>query len=97
MTKHFVRVLCDVHCDWQGEPPDYRVFVNDELFAERTYIWTDSYIEELLQISAPAGKYIIRYELVQPHQADLNVCNVRVDFGPASMTKNTLRIHNEMA
>jgi len=95
--KHFVRVLCDVHCDWAGPAPDYRVFVNDELFAERTFVWQDSYLEELLQIEAPEGKYNIRYELVPPHQAELDVRNMRVELGPASITKNTLRIHNEMA
>lgn len=94
---HFVRVLCDVHCDWEDKPPEYRVFVDNELFTERTFIWQDSYLEELLQIEAPEGKYNIRYELVQPCQATLDVRNMRVELGPASITKNTLRIHNEMA
>ena len=54
MTKQFVRLLSDIYCDWEGLPPIYRVFVNDELFAERTWIWQDSsiYLEELLQIEA---------------------------------------------
>lgn len=97
MTKHFVRVLCDVHCDWTGEPPKYRVFVADELFTERTFIWTDSFLEEVLQISAEPGKYPIRYELVEPHNATLDIRNVRVELGPADVTKTTLRIRDEMA
>jgi hypothetical protein len=96
MDKKFVRVLADVHCDWEGLDPTYRVFVNDELFAERTYIWTDSYLEENLQIEAEPGKYHLRWELVAPHLATLRVENVRVGYGPGSIKNNELlRIHDE--
>ena len=96
MDKKFVRVLCDVHCDWEGLPPVYRVYVNDELFTERTWIWNDVYLEELLQIEAEPGKYYIRYELVPPHLARLTVENTRVEHGPASIKGgNVLRIRDE--
>ena len=93
MTKKFVRVLADVHCDWEGLNPTYRVYVNDELFAERTWRWTDRYLEEMLQIEAEPGNYNLRWELVPPHLATLQVRNVRVDFGPGNIKNNTqLRI-----
>jgi hypothetical protein len=96
MDNKFVRVLCDIHCDWEGLPPVYRVYVNDELFAERTWIWNDVYLEELLQISAPPGKYQIRHELVPPHLAQLTVENIRVELGDADIKgENLLRIHRE--
>ena len=94
MTKEFVRILCDVHCEWEGLPPIYRVFVNDELFAERTWIWTDCYLEELLQIEAEPGTYHIHYETVQPCLATLNVSNIRVDHGKATVNGSDLRIDN---
>ena len=90
MTKKFVRVLADVHCSWEGLDPIYRVYVNDELFAERTWRWTDAYLEEMLQIEAEPGKYDLRWELVPPHLAQLTVQNVRVDFGPGNIKNNTL-------
>ena len=90
MTKKFVCVLADVHCDWEGLDPSYRVYVNDELFAERTWRWTDSYLEEMLQIEARPGKYHLRWELVPPHLAQLRVENVRVDVGPANIKNKTL-------
>ena len=96
MSKKFVRVLCDVHCEWEGFEPVYRVYVNDELFTERKWIWHDSYLEELLQIEAEPGKYQIRHELVPPHSATLSVKNLRVELGPAEITKTTLRIHDEI-
>lgn len=97
MDKKFVRVVADVHCDWEGLDPIYRLYVNDELFAERTWIWSDSYLEENLQIEAAPGEYTIRYELVPPHLAQLRVENIRVDFGPGVIENNTLRIVNEIA
>ena len=97
MTKQFVRVLADINCEWEGLNPVYRVYVNDEIFAERTWQWTDSYLEEMLQIEAEPGKYNIRVELVPPHLAQLEVTNMRVDFGPGTIKNNVLRIANETA
>ena len=96
MDKKFVRVLCDVHCDWEGLPPVYRVYVDDELFTERTWTWNNVYLEELLQIEAEPGKYHIRHELVPPHLATLRVENMRVELGDANIKGgNLLRILDE--
>ena len=92
MNKKFVRVLADVDCEWEGLNPVYRVYVNDELFAERTWYWGDSYLEEMLQIEADPGEYYIRFDLVRPHLAQLTVKNIRVDFGPGTVFGNILRI-----
>lgn len=97
MTRHFIKVLFDVHCEWQGPAPYYRVFVNNELFTERTYNFTDAYLQEMLQIEAPEGNYEIRCELVPPSIARLRVENMHVDFGPGTVAGNVLRIRNEMA
>ena len=98
MTRHFVKVLFDVHCDWTGQAPDYRVYVNDELFTERTFNFTDAYLEEMLQIEAPAGNYTVRCELVPPALATMRMENLRVDYGPGSIGANNLvRIRDEMA
>lgn len=92
MDQRFVRVLADIHCDWEGLNPTYRVYVNDELFAERTYIWTDCYLEENLQIEAQPGRYSLRWELVPPHLASMRVENLRIEYGPATVENNILRI-----
>lgn len=95
MRTQYVRVLCDVHCDWQGTPPRYRAYLNDELFTERTWIWNDVYLEEAFQIEAPPGKYTLRYELVDADSAKLKVKNMRVDKGNADIHKGILEIHYE--
>ena len=90
MSKKFLRVLADVDCEWEGLNPTYRVFVNDELFAERTWRWIDHRLEEMLQIEAKPGEYYLRWELVAPHLAQLTVENVRVDFGPGQIFDNKI-------
>jgi hypothetical protein len=86
MQAEFVMAQCDVYCKWSGEPPRYRCFVNDELFTERTWIWQNQYLEESIQISAPPGKYTVRYELVDPEHAAIKVRNLRIETGPAIIT-----------
>ena len=78
MKSVFVRVLADVDCEWEGLGPTYRVYVNDELFAERTWLWTEHYLEEVIVVRARPGHYPIRYELVKPEQGRLKVRNVRI-------------------
>ena len=92
MTKHFIRLLYNIDCEWESFEPIYRTYVNDELFAERTWRWDSSYLEELLQIEAEPGEYTIRHELVPPFLARLRVTNMRVDYGPATVQGNILRI-----
>ena len=86
MQREFVIVECDVHCKWTGPHPRYRCYVNDELFTERTWIWDSVYLEEMLQIQAPPGKYQVKFELVDPKHASLTVKNVRIKTGPAVIT-----------
>lgn len=87
MKPEFVTVLTDVYCNWSDQHPRYRVYVNDELFAERTWIWTNTYLEEMLQIKAPPGQYKICYELVSgfDNNAELKLRNMRVNFGPGKI------------
>jgi hypothetical protein len=92
MDKKFVQVLADVDCEWEGLAPIYRLYLNDELFAERTWRWTDARLEEMMQINAEPGEYTIRFELVPPHLAQLHVTNIRVECGPGTVENNVLRI-----
>ena len=88
MKSQFVIVTCDIHCQWTGPHPRYRVYVSDELFAERTWIWQDAYLEESLQIQAPVGKYTIKVALVDAEHACINVKNLKISHGPAIITRD---------
>ena len=93
MTREFVKILADVHCDCAvDQRPIYRLYVNDELFTERTWIWENVYLEEVIPILAEPGDYVIRYELVPGTTAGLNIQNLRVAEGTATIQDSTVRI-----
>ena len=97
VTTQFVKVLLDIHCKRKGEQsPAYRVFVNDELFSERTFIWRDQYLTEMLQISAEPGVYQVRVEAVQPLRGKFRIHNYQIEHGPAQwISDGILEIKNE--
>jgi hypothetical protein len=92
MTAEHVLVKCDVYCDWQDQPPVYRLFVGGELFAERTYIWREQYLEEMIPVYAEPGEYKIHYELVPPSTGSLVTKNLRVSSGPGTIVNNVLKV-----
>ena len=60
-------------------PFRYRAYVNNELFAERTWIWTSTtYLEENFQIQAAPGVYSIRFETVDSDCISIKVRDHRV-------------------
>jgi len=83
----FVRALFDIECTWEGMPPVYRVYVNDELFTERDWIWdSQQYLTQILQIQASPGLYRVRIEPVGPQLANFVTKDHRVEHGEAQWT-----------
>lgn len=99
MSKQYVGLDCNIWCQWEGLPPTYRVYLNDELFCERTYIWTEElFLLEKLEIYAEPGEYKLHYELVPPNLADFRVSLPIVRHGSATIdTNGRLRINRETA
>jgi hypothetical protein len=83
VNKKFIKIVFNLHCEWNKKPPSYRVFFNGELFAERTYIWQDQYLEELLQVEAEPGRYLIDIENLTPELGTFTVTNRKIAYGPA--------------
>jgi len=82
MNRKEVVIRAHVSVDCQGDPPRIRVYVGDEMFTERTWIWGEEYyLEERLVVNAPPGKYNLRWELVPPSQGTIEVKNVRIVHG----------------
>ena len=79
MQTKSVQVQCEVYCKWDGNDTRYRVYVNDELFTERSWIWNakEYYLEELITIEAPPGQYKIKYELLEPTGSALKIKNMQ--------------------
>jgi hypothetical protein len=96
MDNRFVQACFDLHCDYQGLAPVYRVLLNGELFAEREWRWPDAYLTEQLQISAPPGDYQLEIVQVSPAQARFRVEKQLVVHGPADwVDRHTLRIRDK--
>ena len=79
MKLYSAAVICDVTAKVLDHPFRYRVYVNNELFAERSWIWQGVYLEEMLPISAPTGVYPIRFETVDDAHGRIKVRNYRVE------------------
>ena len=96
MKTNTVVVQCDVKITYSGKPPVYRLYVGDELFAERNWIWPNDYLEEQIVIEAPFGLFPIRYELMPHDNAVMKVKNPKIIQGPGRFRKKLdLEIYNE--
>lgn len=96
MDTVFVKVSFKLDCDWEGFAPSYRIYVNDEMFTERTFRWEDASTIELLQISAPVGRYNISVEPTGQHNGRFEQSEFCVLHGPAKwLDHNILEITNE--
>ena len=96
MKTNFVRAVFDIHCDWEGVPPVYRIYINDELFSERSWSWPVTWhLTQILQIEAPAGEYRVRLEPVGRQIAKFTTTDFKIEFGPALWIDDyTLRVKN---
>jgi hypothetical protein len=94
MQTKSVQVHCDVYCKWDGNDTRYRLYINDELFTERTWIWPgkDYYLEEVIPIEAPPGLYKIRYELLEPTGSKLKLRNMRVATKNAAIHEDQITL-----
>jgi hypothetical protein len=87
MEKQFVKMEFDVFAEWNTHPPMYRVYVNDELFNERTYRWqSNEYITEILQIDAKPGEYNVR---IENHGGEFTVRSLRCSVGKVKVINNS--------
>lgn len=79
-----VRVTVDVHCTEKAEDTGrYRLFVDQELVAERNFIWdhTSKYIREQMVLNLNPGAHDIFVESVL---GQFHADNLIVDNNPAN-------------
>lgn len=83
-NRKFIRAAFDLECSWEGMPPSYRVFLNDELFTERTWDYDSNiYVINVMQIFAEPGEYKLRVEAIEPNLAHFTASAHRVEHGSA--------------
>lgn len=88
MLLRYAEVKFDIHCYYSKDSPRYRVYIDDDLITERTFIWRqDQYIEETVVIEAPVGTHTLRVENVDPDLGTFTIDRIMVDgITPAGNT-----------
>lgn len=83
-NRKFATVTLDIYCVWLNEAPNYRLYVNEELFADRTFRWDkNKYLQENIEIHGIPGLYTITIEHDEKHVVDFNACNLQIKRGKA--------------
>lgn len=82
--KQFVQVTADIRCSGNvDQQPAYRLYVNDELFTERTWRWdVNTYINESIVIIGKPGTYEFRVDCCHANN-EFKLRNLRVEDGCA--------------
>lgn len=59
-----IKLEVDVHAHWNDEPPVYRIFVDEEMFIERTFGWPSfkNFIREHIFCNLDNGLHSVRLE-----------------------------------
>jgi len=90
MKGNFIKIRFDLHCTWSGFGPEYRIYVNNELFTERTYLVKEpEYYKEMLQVKGPPGRYSIKLEPVEPHHNNFVMSNTHIEHGNGKIHNTT--------
>jgi hypothetical protein len=91
-----VLLAVDVLCDWLGYEPAYRVYVDDDLLTERTYIWGNryEYVREHLSVLLEPGQHTLVVEPVknQASQSQFTLLNFTINNQPAELVNHTFTI-----
>ena len=71
----------DIYCNWEAEPQAYRVYVDDDLLTERTYLWrnTDQYVQENIVVAVEPGTHTFKLEAANKDFQGFSYKNFAVD------------------
>jgi len=84
-------IVLDVHCSGiHSNDPVYRVYVDDELLTERTWVWPahEIYIKEHIEVDIDPGKHIVKIHNCSPDNS-LKFKNVTVNKQEFAVTPTT--------
>lgn len=74
----------DLYCDWQENYPIYRIYADDDLLTERTYIWDNEreFVRERIVVCVDIGSHQCRIEKVGTTDATFIVNNININDEP---------------
>ena len=76
-----VHVTFELWCEWSGEPPSYRVYINNDLMTERTYTFDNSqeYLEERVPLLTKSGAHFLKIDNLNSDNATFTIKNFKVN------------------
>jgi len=78
-------ITVDVYAHWSEKEPVYRVFVDDELLTERTFLWGGSsiFIREHMEVNLSANTHQIRIEKISGN-GNIQTKNITLNGQPVA-------------
>lgn len=79
-------ITVDIFCHWDAEPKAYRIYVDNDLLTERTYLWrnTDQFVRENIIISAEPGDHQFKLEPVDSNFTGFQWQNFTINNQPTA-------------
>ena len=79
-------ITVDIFCQWEAEPRAYRIYVDDELLTERTYLWrnSDQFVQENIVISVAPGDHQFKLEPVDTNFSGFQWQNFTINGQPTA-------------
>lgn len=76
-----LRIEIDIFCDWQTEHEAYRLYLDDDLYTERTYIWRNphQWVREILVAELGPGIHTIKIQPVNSEFQGFKLANFAID------------------
>jgi hypothetical protein len=76
-----LRIEVDVLCDWQTDPQAYRLYINNDLYTERTYIWRNpnQWLREIIVAELEPGEHTLTLQPVNPNFPGFRLTNFAVN------------------
>jgi len=89
-----VSITVDVFAQYTDIQPVYRIYVDDDLMTERTYIWDnkEQYVRENIIVFLDSGLHTFKIEKVSK-TASFFCKNFKVDKVPTSLVNNQFTVH----
>ena len=81
----YVCVDVDIWCKYNEAPPTYRVYLDDELLTERTFIWDskNQYIREHIEVDVEPGYHEVKVINCSGSKVEFIMNNVMVNGKPS--------------
>lgn len=76
-----VSISVDVWCEYTGDSPVYRVYIDGDMLTERTFIWNTAaqYIREHIEVNLSSGVHWLTIENCSPGNATFRTENMQVN------------------